>query len=304
MPAASTGITDTMAENEDSLHTVTEGSAGTATSEYDTTFDAARRRSSARWLGPLLGGLFITLVVICTLATAVMLGAQEGMLVAGVESREGTATPSPVLPSATPIPSATPSPSTTLLLPSPTVSPVATTVTSCPMPSGWQLHVVQSGETLSTIGAVYHASASLLYQINCLQSTALSPGQAIYVPGIPPSTPTRAPARAPTATSRPRCYVRTDWFIYIVQRGDTLSSIARRVNTSVQDLMRGNCLVSDLILAGQQLRVPNLPPPPPPPPPTATKKPTALPPTATDLPTSTPTTFISPLPAPPLPPSP
>ncbi len=53
-----------------------------------------------------------------------------------------------------------------------------------------------------------------------------------------------------------QCSVRTDWQLYTVQRGDTLSRIARRNGISTAALMQGNCLTSTRILAGQSLRVP------------------------------------------------
>jgi LysM repeat protein len=302
MAAATKGSTDTMVEDQAGPRTE---NAGTGTLDNDATFGDASRQPSAGWLGPLLGGLFAAAVVILTLVTAVTLGAQEGMLVAGVGLGESSATPSlvphvsggPLIPSPTPTPSATPSPFSTLLSPSPTNSPVATTTTPCPVQSGWRLHVVQSGETLYTIAARYRTTAPVLQQINCLQGTALSQGQVIYVPGGSYSTPTRAPA----ATSRPRCYVRTDWYIYIVLRGDTLSSIAGRVNSSVQELMQGNCLMSDRIYAGQQLRVPHLPWPTRTPVPNATPtptRPTTEPPT-TEPPTTEPPTTEPPTTEPP-----
>jgi len=100
-----------------------------------TTFDEAGRQSpvppdsggAARWLGPLLGGLFITTLVILTLAAAVITGAQEGMMVAGLGRATSTMTPSPVVPSVTPVPSPTPAaPTATLSSPSPTTSPTGT----------------------------------------------------------------------------------------------------------------------------------------------------------------------------------
>lgn len=43
---------------------------------------------------------------------------------------------------------------------------------------------------------------------------------------------------------------------YTIQRGDTLSSIARRFNTTVSALKSANGLTSDLIQAGKTLRIP------------------------------------------------
>jgi LysM repeat protein len=54
-----------------------------------------------------------------------------------------------------------------------------------------------------------------------------------------------------------QCAVRSDWSVYIVQRGDTLARIALRYNTTFAVLTAANCLWNpNLIFAGQQLRVP------------------------------------------------
>lgn len=56
------------------------------------------------------------------------------------------------------------------------------------------------------------------------------------------------------------CTPRTDWLVYIVQAGDTLSSIARRTGSAVQRLVDANCLQdANTISVGQSLRVPVLP---------------------------------------------
>jgi hypothetical protein len=56
------------------------------------------------------------------------------------------------------------------------------------------------------------------------------------------------------------CAVRTDWPIYVVQRGDILNAIAQRVGSSAAELARANCLNNpNLIEVGQPLRVPRLP---------------------------------------------
>ena len=46
--------------------------------------------------------------------------------------------------------------------------------------------------------------------------------------------------------------------LYTVKRGDTLYSIARTYNTSVQELRRLNGLITDTLTIGQTLRVPNI----------------------------------------------
>lgn len=57
---------------------------------------------------------------------------------------------------------------------------------------------------------------------------------------------------------------------YIVQRGDTLTSIAARFNVTVQAILAANPLITNpnLIFVGQVIRIPTVQPPPPPPPPT------------------------------------
>lgn len=85
-------------------------------------------------------------------------------------------------------------------------------------------------------------------------------------PTSPPATATSAPAPTntpvPTATSIPAptptpCSVRTDWIPYTVVRGDTLFNISQRSGSSVNELMRANCLSSVDIRVGQRLYVPN-----------------------------------------------
>jgi LysM repeat protein len=67
--------------------------------------------------------------------------------------------------------------------------------------------------------------------------------------------------------------------------------LAAKTNTSVDALRLANCLPNNNIVAGQQLRLPFLPPPP-----TATWTPTATSsPTATQIPPDTPTATTQPI---------
>jgi LysM repeat protein len=62
----------------------------------------------------------------------------------------------------------------------------------------------------------------------------------------------------PTPTSTEGCEPRGDWgLIYEVQANDALATIAQRYDTWIDELVTGNCLIDpDLIVIGQQLRVP------------------------------------------------
>lgn len=58
----------------------------------------------------------------------------------------------------------------------------------------------------------------------------------------------------------PNCQVRTDWLAYTVQAGDTVGGLAIRTNTSLNDLVIGNCLTNpDVINVGETLYLPRQP---------------------------------------------
>lgn len=86
---------------------------------------------------------------------------------------------------------------------------------------------------------------------------------------IPSTTPTPTPelnisipglngAETPTPSTTPGCVPRKDWKLtYTVVFNDTLSGIASKYGTWVDDLVAGNCLKDkNLIVVGQVLRVP------------------------------------------------
>jgi|GEM_PF-5327462 len=73
---------------------------------------------------------------------------------------------------------------------------------------------------------------------------------------IPPTSTTVALAVFPTATPT-ECAPRTDWVTYMVERGDTLFSIALLAEIGLQELADANCILdTSQIFAGQTLRVP------------------------------------------------
>jgi LCP family protein required for cell wall assembly len=84
----------------------------------------------------------------------------------------------------------------------------------------------------------------------------------------PTTTPTGTPVPVPTATplavpaTPPHCTAPPDWGLYVIQRGDSLSSLAQQHNTDVGALMRVNCLETDLIYVGQSIYLPGLASPP------------------------------------------
>jgi LysM repeat protein len=74
------------------------------------------------------------------------------------------------------------------------------------------------------------------------------------------STNTSAPPSTSTPTTTSSCRVRADWVPYTVQTGETLYGIGVRYGVRVDTLAEGNCLDSTYVIAGQTIRVPDVPP--------------------------------------------
>lgn len=108
--------------------------------------------------------------------------------------------------------------------------------------SGARLRVryrVRRGDNLSRIATKYGVSVSSIRSWNDLSSDRIYAGQTLTL--YPDDN-------APVSPS-------AQWISYRVQRGDTLTSIARRYDASVADLRKWNALSSDVIRVGQRLAV-------------------------------------------------
>jgi LysM repeat protein len=102
-----------------------------------------------------------------------------------------------------------------------------------------QVHVVQRGETLSSIAARYGTTVHAFVQANRLSNpNFVWVGQRLVIPGSAGSAPVSGGG------------------VHIVQRGETLYSIARRYGTTASALAAANGLRNaNLIYVGQRLRV-------------------------------------------------
>ena len=110
---------------------------------------------------------------------------------------------------------------------------------------GTTTYTVQRGDTLSSIARRFGMTVIELMRLNSISNPNLiRVGQTLTVR----ATATATPAPTPTTVSTT---------IYVVQRGDTLSAIARRFGTTTAVLIRLNGLRSgNYIFVGQRLRVP------------------------------------------------
>jgi LysM repeat protein len=104
-------------------------------------------------------------------------------------------------------------------------------------------YTVQAGDTLSAIAARYGTTISALVQRNGLaRANYIYPGQRLIIGGSGSSGGSSGGATGGT---------------YVVQRGDTLASIAARYGTTVSAIVRANGIANpSLIVAGQRLTIP------------------------------------------------
>ena len=104
-------------------------------------------------------------------------------------------------------------------------------------------HVVKSGESLSSIAKRYNISVKQMMALNHLKSARVKSGQTLLVD--------KAPIRT-IASKNPGSPKKT---IYVVKRGDTLSSIARKFEVATDDLQRWNNLRDAHIIPGHKLTI-------------------------------------------------
>ncbi|MCB0336269.1 MAG: LysM peptidoglycan-binding domain-containing protein, partial [Bdellovibrionales bacterium] len=100
-------------------------------------------------------------------------------------------------------------------------------------------YTVQPGDTLYSIGRRYGMSVGDLKQLNSLASTKISAGQILWLK----SNSKAAPARTSTQ-------------YHTVKGGESLWSIARKYNTSVEAVKQANNLRSNSLKPGHRLRLP------------------------------------------------
>lgn len=107
-------------------------------------------------------------------------------------------------------------------------------------PNNMFMYTVKSGDTLYSIASKYNTTVQEIINLNYLKNTNLSVGQILRIPEF---------------------YFDMDnmnlpnYINYTVKVGDTLYSIARDNNVSVDTLKKDNALTSDVLTVGQIIRI-------------------------------------------------
>lgn len=106
-------------------------------------------------------------------------------------------------------------------------------------PTEQQYYVVQKNDSLYSIARKFDTTVDELIKLNNLTTTILQIGDKLLISGSPSN------AEKPTNNT------------YTVKSGDSLYSIAKRYNTTIDELKRINNLSSNLLSIGQTLLLPN-----------------------------------------------
>ncbi len=101
------------------------------------------------------------------------------------------------------------------------------------------IHTVKSGETLTFIASQYGVSVDSIKKWNNLSSDKIVVGQKINI------NPTKQSNSSSTTQK-----------IHTVKSGETLSSIAKKYNTTIDAIMKTNNLKSSNIYVGQKIKIP------------------------------------------------
>jgi LysM repeat protein len=119
-----------------------------------------------------------------------------------------------------------------------------------PAPRSGTPYTIKKGESLSAIAARNKMSWKKLAEYNRIaEPNKVRAGQVILIPdGVVQTSASTRPAPPPTPANRGNTYV--------VQSGDNLTLVARRHNTTIQELKTVNNLRSDRLLVGQILKLP------------------------------------------------
>lgn len=102
-----------------------------------------------------------------------------------------------------------------------------------------QTYTVKAGDTLYGISNQFGVSVTSLAELNGIKGSLLQVGQVLRIPTISGENP-------------------DTMFMYTVKKGDSLYSIAKKYNTTVDKIINLNYLKSPNLFIGQVLRIPEM----------------------------------------------
>ncbi|HSR10904.1 MAG TPA: LysM peptidoglycan-binding domain-containing protein, partial [Thermodesulfobacteriota bacterium] len=112
-------------------------------------------------------------------------------------------------------------------------------------------HVVKKGETLHSIGKKYHVPVSRIEKANHLQGSRIKIGQKLVIPGK--SSPQKIQKKSPKKTETASLQTPENAASHVVSKGETLASIAKRHDLTVEELKEINGLETNHLKVGQTL---------------------------------------------------
>jgi len=102
-----------------------------------------------------------------------------------------------------------------------------------------QTYTVKAGDTLYGISNQFGVSVTELASLNNVNANTLKIGQILKIPNKSGTNP-------------------DTMFMYTVKKGDSLYSIAKKYNTTVDEIKKLNYLTTNLLYIGQVLRIPEM----------------------------------------------
>ena len=111
-------------------------------------------------------------------------------------------------------------------------------------PNNMFIYTVKKGDTLYSVAKKYNTTSQKIIDLNYLKNTNITPGQILRIPE--------------TYTKEEEMYL-PNYTNYIVKKGDTLYSIAKDNNISVDTIISDNSLTGNTLNIGQilKIRLPN-----------------------------------------------
>jgi membrane-bound lytic murein transglycosylase D len=123
------------------------------------------------------------------------------------------------------------------------------------------IHIVERGETLSSIAEDYGTTVADLKRINHLRRSAIKPRMKLHIIANSSSTAHNtsesqtAPTTSVASNAKVKSPLATSVFYHRVLRYENLNKIAAFYGVSISDLKRWNHLASNRVRSGQRLRV-------------------------------------------------